>query len=153
LNTTWNIEDPPSLFKRQLINFVMMVIAGLLILLSVLFTIVSNPDGQTPTVGLISGHLYTRVLANILVTVLAFTVFILLYKFIPHSRPRLRDIWAGALISTVAFEITKVIYIGYVRIFAALQPRVRIDQPVYRLPDMGIPGSAGIIIYCQSYVY
>jgi membrane protein len=118
LNTAWNIDNPPSLLKGQLINFIMMVIAGLLILCSVVVTISINSGiGSTGITQYISRHTSAQIAANLLVTILTFIVFLLLYKFIPHHRPRWRDIWTGALISAIAFEITKVIFLYYIRVF------------------------------------
>jgi membrane protein len=117
LNTAWDIKNPPSILKGQLINFAMMVVAGVLISLSVLLTILLNVnDQETQVSGFLIRNLTARVLVNIVITLLAFIVFLLLYKFIPHSRPKWRDLWLGALISAVSFEITKVIFIAYVRI-------------------------------------
>ena len=59
-----------------------------------------------------------RILANILATGLTFVVFLLLYKFIPSIWPKWKDIWMGALAAAVSFEITKVLFILYVRIFS-----------------------------------
>jgi membrane protein len=66
---------------------------------------------------LVRSSLIERILANILATGLAFLVFLLLYKFIPSIRPKWKDIWLGALVAAISFEITKIIFLVYLRIF------------------------------------
>ena len=118
LNTAWDVKNPPSVLKGQLINFIMMIAAGVLLTLSVLLTILLTANAPTVQgAAFITRFSTTRILADIFITILAFLVFLLLYKFIPHSRPKWKDIWIGALASAVTFEITKIIFIGYVRIF------------------------------------
>jgi membrane protein len=44
--------------------------------------------------------------------------FLLLYKYVPIIRPKWKDIWIGALVAAISFEITKFAFISYVRIFS-----------------------------------
>jgi membrane protein len=121
LNIAWGIGNPHSIFRAQLINLLMMFGAGILLLLSVMLTImlssVYNPDIQVQGTALIGHSMATRILANVLVTLLTFLVFLLLYKYIPNIRLKWKDIWIGALVAAISFEITKFLFIGYVRIF------------------------------------
>jgi len=121
LNTIWGIRKPHTIFKAQLINLIMMIGTAILLFLSVLITamlsIVRESGVQVSGAEFISSSLTMRILANILATGLAFIVFLLLYKFIPSIRPKWKDIWIGALAAAISFEITKIIFILYIRIF------------------------------------
>jgi membrane protein len=121
LNTAWGIRKPLPLLKGQLINLIMMVGAAILLFLSVLITVflstVSEQGIPVPGAETVSGDLLERLLANILATALAFIVFLLLYKFIPSVRPKWKDIWLGALAAAICFEITKIIFLVYLRVF------------------------------------
>ena len=121
LNTIWGIRKPYTIFKAQLINLIMMIGTAILLFLSVLITamlgVVHESGMQVSGAEFISSALTTRILANILATGLAFLVFLLLYKFIPSIRPKWKDIWIGALAAAISFEITKIIFILYIRIF------------------------------------
>jgi membrane protein len=121
LNTIWGIRSPHPILKAQLINLIMMVGAAILLFLSVLvtamFSTVYEPGMQVRGAEFLRSSLTTRILANILATGLAFLVFLLLYRFIPSIRPRWKDIWLGALAAAISFEITKVIFIWYIRTF------------------------------------
>ena len=121
LNTMWGIRKPQPILKAQLINLIMMIGAAILLFLSVLITAmlstVSELGMQVKEAEFIRSGLAARILANVVATGLAFLVFLLLYKFIPGIRPKWKDIWLGALAAAISFEITKLIFILYVRIF------------------------------------
>jgi membrane protein len=117
LNTAWGIRSPHRIFKAQLINLIMMIGAAILLFLSVLITAMLSVMYE-PGAEFMRSTLAIRILANILATGLAFLVFLLLYRFIPSIRPKWKDIWIGALIAAVFFEITKVIFIWYIRVFS-----------------------------------
>ena len=122
LNAAWGIRNPHPILKAQLINLIMMIGTAILLFLSVLLTVmfstVYEPGMQVKGVEFLRRSLITRILSNILVTGLAFLVFLLLYKFIPNIRPKWKDIWIGALAAAISFEITKVIFIWYIKIFS-----------------------------------
>jgi membrane protein len=121
LNTVWGIRQPQPILKAQLINLAMMIGAAILLFLSVLITamlsIVYDLGMQAQVAEPVHITLIERVLANVLATGLAFMIFLLLYKFIPSNRPKWKDIWLGALAAGISFEITKLIFIFYIRIF------------------------------------
>jgi membrane protein len=122
LNAVWGIRRPHRIFKAQLINLIMMIGAAILLFLSVLitamFSIIHEPGIQVKGAEFMRSTLAMRILANILATGFAFLVFLLLYRFIPSIRPKWKDIWIGALAAAVFFEITKVIFIWYIRVFS-----------------------------------
>ena len=121
LNTAWGLPKPQPLLKSQLVNFLMMVGAAIFLFLSVLITIfLSTISVQgIPVRGapMLTDDSVQRILANVLATVTTFIVFLLLYKFVPDKRPKWKDIWIGALAAAVCFEITKIIFVIYLRVF------------------------------------
>jgi membrane protein len=121
LNTAWGIHKPHPILKGQLINLIMMIGAAILLFLSILITVflstVSEQGIQVPGAEAVSSSTIERILANIIAVCLAFLVFLLLYRFIPSVRPKWKDIWPGALAAAISFEITKIIFLIYLRIF------------------------------------
>jgi membrane protein len=121
LNTAWGIRKPQHILKGQLINLIMMIGAAILLFLSVLITVflstVSEQGIPVPGAQMVNSNVIERILANVLATGLAFLVFLFLYRFIPGKRPKWKDIWLGALAAAISFEITKVIFLVYLRIF------------------------------------
>jgi len=121
LNTAWGIRKSHPLLKGQLINLIMMIGAAILLFLSVLITVflstVSEQGIPVPGAEVVRSNVMERILANVLATCLAFLVFLLLYRFIPGKRPKWKDIWLGALVAAISFEITKIIFLVYLRVF------------------------------------
>jgi len=121
LNTAWGIRKPEPLLKSQVINLTMMLGAAILLFLSVLITVflstVSEQVVQVAGAQVVSRSAVERILANVLATAIAFVVFLLLYRFVPGIRPKWKNIWIGALAAAVSFEIIKVIFLIYLRIF------------------------------------
>jgi membrane protein len=121
LNTAWGIRKPQHILKGQLINLIMMIGAAILLFLSVLITVflstVSEQGIPVPGAQMVNSNVIERILANVLATGLAFLVFLFLYRFIPGKRPKWKDIWLGALVAAMSFEITKIVFLVYLRVF------------------------------------
>jgi membrane protein len=121
LHATYGIRNPSSVLKAQLVNVGMMFGVGILILISVMgSTILGNlnqADLDLAGLGLLRRSLVTRIITNILVTLIAFVIFLLLYKLIKIPRPKWKDIWVTSLAAAILFEITKVVFVWYIRIF------------------------------------
>jgi membrane protein len=121
LNTAWGLRRPQPLLKSQLVNITMMIGAAMFLFLSVLVTVflstVSERTIPVPGAAMVSSLSVERILANALATAITFIVFLLLYKFVPDIRPKWRDIWIGALAAAICFEITKIIFLVYLRAF------------------------------------
>jgi membrane protein len=121
LNTVCGVGNPHPMLKAQLFNVCMMLGSGILLFLSVgisnLLRTINQTDVHILGIEFLRHSLATQVLANIIVTGLAFVVFLLLYKLIPSRRPKWKDIWIAALAAAIVFEITKVIFMLYIGIF------------------------------------
>jgi membrane protein len=50
--------------------------------------------------------------------VFAMSIFLLIYKFIPNTKTQWADVWPGALVAGLLFEVGKNIFIIYIRRFA-----------------------------------
>jgi membrane protein len=121
LNTVWRC--PCSILKGQVYNVMLMIGSAIILMVSVVLTVwlatLSEPTASTQATDLLRRYnIQTRVVADILITGLAFSAFILVYKFIPSKRPQWKDIWVGALAAAFAFQITKFIFLWYLRSFS-----------------------------------
>jgi membrane protein len=112
---------PLSLLKTQLVNFILLLAAGLLVGLSILFTIALNSSADPALHNEISQYLGSRpamlVIANVMVTIFAFLLFLLCYMFMPSHRPPFKDVWAAALVAALFFEATKLVFILFLQMF------------------------------------
>jgi membrane protein len=59
--------------------------------------------------------------AKLIAFLLILTIFLFLYKFVPNTKTRWRDIWPGALLAAFFFEIARTLFIFYLEHFANYQ--------------------------------
>jgi len=118
LNAAWSIRRPRVFLRERSLNFGMMVGAGLLLLITMLISAGFRTFYQLdiPVLGLrLSDNLLLWHLIMFLTNmILTFLVFLFLYKFVPNTKVRWRDIWIGALVGAVCFEIIKFFFVWYV---------------------------------------
>jgi len=111
INRAWNINKTRHFFIRKTSEIGMVFGTGILFLLSLgtstFFTFMGNalnlPGRNTAVV-------YTG--AELIAFLLMLAIFLLLYKFVPNTKTRWRDIWPGALLAAIFFEIARVLFIS-----------------------------------------
>jgi membrane protein len=123
LNTAWGIRTPHPFYLARLLEIGMMTASALLLLASVSLTaglrIVrgrSLPIIGSPFLENDASVQFVVIVAGI---ALAFIVFVFLYKFVPNTQVRWRDVWVGALAAAIGFEILKVGFIWFIDNFSA----------------------------------
>ena len=130
-NKIWNTPEPPvsaSIIEsikralgKRLFAFGITVVAGLLLVLSLMLTAVSNAgmQGAATLLGIEQGPIGSVIsfLWQLLVTLVVNALtFALLFKYLPATRVAWSDVWGGALLSAVVWEIAKQLlafYIGW----------------------------------------
>lgn len=115
INRAWDIKKQRPFLIRKIRILIMSIITGLLFLLSMAASTFSSlvPEMESPVIIIL-----TALFSWLLGLVLLFIVISLLLKFIPNSTIYWRDVWAGALFSTVFFEIARRIFTFYLSNFA-----------------------------------
>lgn len=118
LNAAWGIRQPRTFLRERLVDFCMMVGAGLLLLISISLTAGFSVVGQLnfPAWGsmFLTNVLFWHCLVFLISAVLTFVVFLFLYRFVPNTPVRWRDIWGGALAAAICFEATKFFFLWFV---------------------------------------
>jgi membrane protein len=112
LNTIWEVKLKPGggiafFIRSKFLNFGMVLVIGLLLLVSlVLSTFLASLNQSFSTVLQLPAWIWTCVG---LVTALAVesVLFALLFKVLPDAEIRWRDVWVGAVITAILFEIGK----------------------------------------------
>jgi membrane protein len=120
INRAWDIRLHRSFFIRKASELIMALSTGLIFLLSlgasaaisILRGVFNLPAAKMMTVGLGS-----RLAAFLLIL----AVFLLLYKLVPNSKTNWRDIWPGAILAAVFFEIARTLFIFYLENYANYQ--------------------------------
>ncbi len=122
LNTAWGIKTPRSFLRERLLELVMMLGFGLFLLVYVgvttAFTVIRSASLSVFGERLMEGGLFWHAMVIIASTIIGFVGFLFLYKFVPNTRVRWKNIWIGALMAAVMFEIVKDAFVWFVGKFA-----------------------------------
>ena len=119
VNHAWGVEKQPSYFKHKLISFVMLVVAGLLLLIGLLAVSAMNVAEARWFAGVISGNPRLVVLQGIAVRWATMVLFIfvvgLVFYFVPNAKVRFRDVWVGAVLTGLLWRGALALFSIYVR--------------------------------------
>ena len=125
LNAAWGVTKPRPFFRERLIDFGLMMLAWLAFVISVSITPVIEFSRNTTYVGrFIIWDGYWALFRVGLPWVLTFWVFMVLYRFIPNTHVRWRDVWPGALIASISFEVLRHGFVWYVGKFSIYKPYI-----------------------------
>ncbi len=120
INRAWNINKQRHLFIRKASEIGMVFGTGMLFLLSLgTSTFITFLGNALNLSGLIAAVVSLG--AKLIAFLLMLVIFLLLYKFVPNAKTHWRDIWPGALLAAVFFEIARALFIFYLEHFANYQ--------------------------------
>jgi membrane protein len=111
VNTAWDVEKGPGLIRRTLLDLGSMIGLGLLLGASILGTTalhaLQNLSGLV--LGRFSYHfeLILDAIGWLFPAAVTFAAFYLLYRYVPNVRHGFREVWPGALLAAVLFEVAK----------------------------------------------
>ena len=116
VNHAWAVEKRRSFLKHRLISFLMMVSAGgVLVVGLVIASLVRIAETrlrealvQSPWLDNLSG-----VVASYLATALLIGCVALVFKYIPNTKVRFRDVWPGAILVGVLWRIALSLFSWY----------------------------------------
>ncbi len=120
INRAWDISISRHFFIRKASELGMVFGTGILFLLSLgASTIITIMHGalNLPAADLIIVYTSTKLVAFLLM----FSIFLLLYKFVPNTKTYWRSVWPGALLAAVLFELARTLFIFYLDNFANYQ--------------------------------
>jgi membrane protein len=111
LNIAWDIETTRHFVKQKLLDLGMVAGVGLFFLLSIGTTALlrSTQEASSDILGPLSSNtaFFWRATPYLVPAIFSFGAFAFLYRFVPNAPIKLRDVWAGALIAALFFEIIK----------------------------------------------
>lgn len=137
INRAWGIrfEEDLPFYKRKPRDFAMILGVGFLLIISIgttaVFTILSDTDVPWMNIAL-------NFSAGIFAFLLNVIIFMILYKYIPRTKTYWSNIWPGAVLAAMLFEITKSLFTLYLSRFVNY-------EVVY--------GSVGTVITLLVWVY
>jgi len=111
LNIAWDIETSRHFVKQKLLDLGMVAGVGLFFLLSIGTTTLlrTTQEASSDILGPLSSNtaFFWRVIPYLMPAIFSFGAFMVLYRFVPSAPIKVGDIWPGALIATIFFEIIK----------------------------------------------
>lgn len=108
VNYAWGVEKQRSFWKHKLFSFVMMLVAGLILLIALLLVSASQMVGASWFAEVLSRFPGLVVLRGFTVrhatTLLFITVVGFIYYFVPNAKVRFRDVWIGAVVTGLLWK-------------------------------------------------
>ena len=142
INAAWGIRKPRPFLKERLIDFTLVLGAGVL-LLSVMFMVPALEllrdvaSVLAPESGKY-GDFVWNLLPQLLSPVLSFVTFLILYRYLPNTEVRYRDVLPWTLLASMAFYGANQGLVWYLRSYAHLNV---------------LYGSVGTVLALLTWVY
>lgn len=141
VNTLWGIRQSRRFFHEKLIDIAFTTGAGLALMLPITLTAgvaVLLEFTSTLRTGTTGSDSLTNIFLHILSPFISLTVFMFIYRYLPNTKVTFREIWVGALMTTMAFEGWKAVFLWYTRTF-----------PVYDT----VYGPIGALVALLTWIY
>lgn len=124
VNRAWNVTELRPFWRQKLLAFGMIVGAGGLLLVSIVSTTFFNVIRRLrlPLTGWqLFGKwlMFPNLLSTLLPVTLTILIFLLLYKILPNTTVRWSDVWPGALLTSLGWELAKYLFTWYLANFAS----------------------------------
>lgn len=122
VNLALDVPKDHPFYLSRLRNFAMTIVVSLLLFVAVALSMAVDVVNQldlsrlgvdTTTLEALGGHVASFTFI--------FAVLSVLYTIVPYRRPRWRDVWPGALVAALFFEIGKALFVVYVENAGSLQ--------------------------------
>ena len=119
VNYAWGVEKQRSFWKHKLVSFVMLLVAGLILLIALVLISASQVVGASwfaevldvfPWLGVMRGFTIRHA-----TTLLFISVVGLIYYYVPNAKVRFRDVWIGAFITGLLWKGALEAFAWYVR--------------------------------------
>jgi membrane protein len=108
VNYAWGVEKQRSFWKHKLFSFVMLLVAGLILLIALLLISASQVVGASWFTGVLARFPGLGILRSFAVrhatTLLFILVVGLIYYFVPNAKVRFRDVWIGAFMTGLLWK-------------------------------------------------
>lgn len=115
LNQAWDVPVGRPFLLARALDLAMVIIVGILVVISVSTTTLSQFFGQSDGISIV------YVGGKIIAYIVAFGIFLLVYKYIPHTRTYWRWTWPGALLMATFFQAGALAFVFYIDTFTNYQ--------------------------------
>jgi membrane protein len=108
VNYAWGVEKQRSFWKHKLFSFVMLLMAGLILLIALLLISAQQVVGASWFREVVTGFPGLDILRSFTIRHATTWLFILvvglIYYFVPNAKVRFRDVWIGALVTGLLWK-------------------------------------------------
>jgi membrane protein len=108
VNYAWGVEKQRSFWKHKLFSFVMLLVAGLILLIALLLISAQRVIGASWFSEVLLRFPWLEVLRGFTIRHATTWLFILVvglvYYFVPNAKVRFRDVWIGALVTGLLWK-------------------------------------------------
>jgi len=108
VNYAWGVEKTRSFWKHKLFSFLMLSVAGLILMVALLLVSASHVVGATWFTVVLARFPGLAILRSFTVryaTTLLFIVVVgFIYYFVPNAKVRFRDVWIGAVVTGLLWK-------------------------------------------------
>jgi YihY family inner membrane protein len=124
VNRAWGVTELRPFWRQKLLAFSMIVGAGGLLFVSIVSTTFFSVIRRLrlPLTGLqLLGKwlIFFNLFSTLLPVTLTILIFLLLYKILPNTTVRWSDVWLGALLTGLGWELAKYLFTWYLANFAS----------------------------------
>ena len=121
INQAWDIEQRPPLLRRKALDLALVLGATLILALSLSLTVTRRAArGLSDETGGWLASAVLETLRDVLPFVFTALSILFLYRVLPMWRPRVREIWPGALVAAVLITVVRAVLELYFEEFADL---------------------------------
>ena len=119
VNYAWGVEKQRSFWKHKLFSFLMLLVAGLILLIALLLVSASQMVGASwfavvlahfPGLMILRGFTIRNATTLLFIVVVGF-----IYYFVPNAKVRFRDVWIGAFVTGLLWKGTLEGFSWYMR--------------------------------------
>jgi membrane protein len=108
VNYAWGVEKTRSFWKHKLFSFLMLIVAGGLLLLTLLLVSATQLVGASWFAGVVLQFPGLLILRSLVIRFATTAMFILVvglvYYFVPNAKVRFRDVWIGAFLTGLLWK-------------------------------------------------
>ena len=119
VNYAWGVEAQRSFWKHKLLSFVMLLVAGAMLIIALLLVSASSVVGAGWFAGVLARFPGLMVLRSLTVRYATTALFILVvgcvFYFVPNAKVRFRDVWIGAFITGLLWKGALEVFAWYIR--------------------------------------
>jgi membrane protein len=118
VNAAWGVEKQRSFLKHRLVSFLMLCAAGAFVTLALLLASAAKVAGAAWFGTVLGRYGWMTALetwaANSLTIVLLIVGVGFVFYFIPNAKTRLRDVWAGAIVTGLLWRAAFSVFSSYI---------------------------------------